>query len=144
MRELKFRAWDKKQKKMIAFDLASIYGYEGTYGIGGEVSGVILPDERTPLNFNSGYGMGGANEDLEIMQYTGLKDKNGVEIYEGDILSKDGRHYPVVYTCNEFSIQDYDNGDYYHGEDNAYHDWESFEVIGNIYENPELIKGEVA
>ena len=66
-----------------------------------------------------------------IMQYTGLKDKNGKEIYEGDIYKSTsslfGEHIGVIKDIRRVNL-DAD----YHPDD--------FEVIGNIYENPELIK----
>ncbi len=76
--------------------------------------------------------------DNELMQFTGLKDKNGKEIYEGDIFSLGDLN--ILYVC------DFDNGYFggmQHGNKSrvglAY--WESnIEVIGNIYENPELLK----
>ena len=74
-------------------------------------------------------------EGYQVMQYTGLKDKNGTEIYEGDIV--DINEPPAEVNRVEFYA-----GTYWlspHGLVLA--DWnESGEVIGNIYENPELLK----
>lgn len=82
-------------------------------------------------------------KDLKIMQYTGLKDKNNKEIYDGDILS-DGnikKPYKVVFENGSFKAE-------FEGDFDEY----SFdlidvvaqgcEVIGNIYENLELMEGE--
>lgn len=88
---------------------------------------------------------------FELMQYTGLKDKNGVEIYEGDIIKAkhdDGRYDTgeVVYGSKGafcLYLPEVATGikkpllNYIHGIMLAEHD---FEVIGNIYENPELLK----
>lgn len=67
----------------------------------------------------------------EIMQFTGLKDKNSKEIYEGDIISHKFYSAPVVVTWNEEKAM-FDSGD-------ISMTGSKVEVIGNIYENPELL-----
>jgi len=80
-----------------------------------------------------------ARNDENLMQYTGLKDKNGVEIYEGDIVSFNS-------IGNEIRYIKFENGGFYCiSDNNKYHRrWEvnpstDLEVIGNIYENKELV-----
>lgn len=133
-REIKFRAWDTK--------------------CGEWVLGLKLKLDGTIKDFDfddEGYYEFEPEEGLVILeQYTGLKDKNGKEIYEGDIVkcySQDT--YPVgrVMYSEEwcaYEIVSYDP------EDCRVYNLESFsptvnkylEVIGNIHENPELLRGE--
>ena len=87
-------------------------------------------DISNPLSRNN-------NNDFEVMQYTGLKDKNGVEIYEGDILkadSLDPEPYiaKVIWHIDMWCRKNQD------GSWRIDKQGEGWEVIGNIYENPEL------
>ena len=124
MRRLKFRAWDKTNKVMLFF--ANIWNNH-------------QPSRKVST---SPTRIGNMLNDIELMQYTGLKDKNGVEIYEGDILQHpDFTVFKVewnegfagfrgVYGKNDTSniaLQVGDRG--------------LAEVIGNIYESPELLDG---
>ena len=109
-REIKFRAWDKENKKMWQFGLFDLDDHY-VYG-----EGECMPD------------------DVEIMQYTGLKDKNGKEIYEGDVLSgktlvgfEDGMFVPHYNMGREERLEDIEGWN------------KTREIIGNIYENPELL-----
>jgi uncharacterized phage protein (TIGR01671 family) len=138
---------------MISFSFADIYGYEG------ESCGTFLPD-GTMLNENSGYGIDGKiNPDLIIMQFTGLRDKNGKEIYEGDIVSipnwSTEMHCPKCHYKRvkegraEISFSNKAISEYgirsrasftikIDFEEYTLEEAEHYEVIGNIYENPEL------
>ena len=128
MREIKFRAWHPGEKKMR-------YGV-GTDGYGG----IVLDTEYMGLKPLKGEAI--------LMQWTGLKDKQGKEIYEGDIVYYDYdyggfKHWEVKWAYDNWAMV---RGERYTGDMNAsddpeYNNWESSEVIGNIYENPELLKG---
>lgn len=125
-RPIKFRAWKKKEMQMFMITHLSFMknstgsaedrGCEGYYG----------DNHRDRFSL----------DDIELMQFTGLLDKNGKEIYEGDIVrvwvgEHEVREKVVEWEKEELS---WSIGGY-HG-----FDYDIFEVIGNIYENPELIK----
>lgn len=82
--------------------------------------------------------------EVELMQYTGLKDKNGVEIYEGDIVENTtqtvylGDKYEVVWNKNYAGYQLMSNG--FTSNIPLIQNFMSYKVIGNIFENPELIQ----
>ena len=90
--------------------------------------------------------LGGTLQDFNPMQYTGLKDKNGKEIYEGDILSYNNG-YAVFEVKNEMvrncscchSVWGWNLHDAAGPDEDFDHIW-THEVIGNIYENPELLE----
>ena len=89
MREIKFRAWDKIEKRFIS---QNCDGYFPTITLQG-----------TPFTFEGMTTGFKVLKNLEIMQYTGLKDKNGKEIYEGDIVQES-----VGKTIVEYGIQEID------------------------------------
>ena len=138
MREIKFRAWDNQAGMT----------YNGSVAFNGAWT----------INFNGGVA--------HLMQYTGLKDKNGKEIYEGDVVRYKalGEFYKkneysfgkVMFSGDSFGIEILSEGELQfdrwgdHEDDTIYYNefysyegkefsWDELEVIGNIYENPELL-----
>jgi len=137
MREIKFRAWDKVNCKM--YDVLSLLRTYTDKAMQPTWAGKLHKYPASPtIQF-------GISEDEEknfvLMQYTGLKDKNGKEIYEGDIVEDDkGKRYEVRW-CNSYA------GFSFEDDEEAIPFLEipfpsSLKVIGNIYENPELLKKE--
>lgn len=133
MREIKFRAWDKKRKKMFRVLGTSIPTYAGSE----ELWLRLEKYTKSSLQFPA--------KDFELMQFTGLTDKNSKEIYEGDIVkikeespvsNEDLSSEAIVkITWNDekagFSL------DWYSNDLTVYQD---LEVIGNVWENPELLE----
>ena len=128
-REIKFRAWLKEERKMVNVE---------TLFIG--INRLCFGNSKTEDLFFRDF------EEVELMQYTGFKDKNGKEIYEGDIMKykfpydRRLKHIsPVSYldTQASFGIVDsYGNNiPLYDITANNY-----FEIIGNIYENKNLLE----
>lgn len=158
MREIKFRLWDKEKKVIIpnnGDDYEEEYCYLVMF-IGGSLA--LCWSQDDDVFFKD------VSDKYEIMQFTGLKDSNGKEIYDGDIVSwlpdyvlKNSKALigKVVWGCEGFyleqitdekwQIDDYPSypAEFYCVYDESIERlfmWEELEVIGNIYENPELLK----
>jgi uncharacterized phage protein (TIGR01671 family) len=132
-REIKFRVWDKREKKMYEADFFDNF-YVINQGRVGIIKGDVFDDSSS---FYVDYS---DKNNWEVMQYTGLKDKNGKEIYEGDIVSwfddlgDHGQPFVIKYNEAQFLLtipSEKLDGWYLGGKE--------IEVIGNIYENPELL-----
>ena len=117
-RQIKFRAWDKKQKKMM-------WGGQVHFSL--PLSLDVFEFHETTIHKNP------FDYDL-IMQFTGLLDKSAKEIYEGDLVKcEDGSKSTITWN-NDYASFCYGNEPYI-----GLGSKEILEVIGNIYENPELI-----
>lgn len=79
-------------------------------------------------------------EEIELMQFTGLEDKNGTEIYEGDVVVHDGKRTRPVRWNEEMAAFDMDVSGVAVDQECGSYEPSTIEVIGNIYENPELLK----
>ena len=135
MREIKFRAWDKDNHRMR--EVCSMDTDNGDYDTGRKRRVQIWDHPSVRAAQIKGHVTSLFLENVELMQYTGLKDKNGADIYEGDILRFDEKEWGNKHT---FAI----GWDERHGRfsgDGVPHDWSEWcEVIGNIYETPKLIQ----
>ena len=136
MREINFRVWDKAEHRMfdveqLVFDpngeLVSIYSY------GPDFSNDLdaLMGEKPDLN------------EAALMEYTGLHDKNGREIYEGDIVhaydQEPDRYEPDYRGSEATGIVEFHGSMFMLDDDIILNYPPILEVIGNIYENPELL-----
>ena len=124
MRKIKFRAWDKENEKMM------------------KVSSLHLENKEISVKENGTFHLFRMQD---LMQYTGLRDKNGKEIYEGDIvlikLDETSTWYKTVVKFKEgaFIASLIDGEDYIYIFNRGF-DSNDFEIIGNIYKNKKLLE----
>ena len=151
MREIKFRAWDEKKKEMHGFWDMHFFSIEADW-IGHPN---LCFGERiigNPTEENIIHNIEEAKEfakRFKVMQFTGLKDKNGKEIYEGDIVENVVEGNGVIYFSNiigGFLVKRNKISTCINAKE-VFNDKFSDmimisrdEVIGNIYENPTLVK----
>jgi uncharacterized phage protein (TIGR01671 family) len=156
MRELKFRIWDKSRNCFSTQKIIKLDGADNNFGD----YHIDLDGTARYMNYDSA----DLDEDAVIQQYTGMKDEDGTEIYEGDIVEVSNSHKALVRWSSSggcwevapigkkyapgFDINDPEE-DYidYNGFDEASLAFSGgngyngpIKILGNIFENPELLK----
>jgi hypothetical protein len=126
-REIKYRAWLKEENKMVIVETIDFSEKSIQYLEKNEIIDAYL---LRRMIF----------EDIELMQYTGIKNKNGLEIYEGDIIIC--KYGPEIMMEVKWIDEGFRTLGKYNGDNYVGYVKNSAEVIGNIYENPELLGGE--
>lgn len=131
MREIKFRAWDKYGNKMRLVKSVN-------YADDGFAKTILV---HLVGGINGGYVHG---ESCELMQYTGLTDKNGKDVYEGDILTRvspfSGETYFYKILWDGYNSRFIADGKRIRESVSGAIE-RGYEHAGNIYENPELLEG---
>jgi len=137
MREIKFRAWDKKNKTM--FMVHEIHTHRISGGINW-IRGYGDSDRDGTDVYGGGLSRYKDGPRYLLMQFTGLKDKNGVDIYEGDIFRLNGFIYVVEWRVKKYCwiLRGVKNNEDYYSMGRVC--MFEAEIIGNIYENPNLIE----
>lgn len=140
MREIKFRAWSNRDKCWCgAFSVHKS-------GLFTEITGARLKN-GVCVAYADWIDLA-AQDEITLMQYTGLKDKNGKEIYEGDVVQEDIRRDKRSKPIMRWSVVVYSEKGMFIVEclpkslrqwNELYKENDEVEVIGNIYENPELL-----
>lgn len=136
-REIKFRAWCESNNEMYSPDETHEFWFDNN-SIG------FYPRYDTHVLQHYNTIPAEHEKEIVVMQCTGLKDKNGKEIYEGDIcLIFTDRPEPVIFSDGAFGYKD-STGYFISFAQNHWFKWTNsksneIEVIGNIFENPELL-----
>lgn len=123
----KFRAWDKVFKEMV------------------QVNALVLDEQVVKVTYKNGNVAKEDMKEYELMQSTGLKDKNGKEIFEGDIVDCKGRKAVVKWhgSYASFIYRFVDELQERKSEwKPLYLAYYKFEVVGNVHENKELLEVE--
>ncbi|HGA1994709.1 TPA: YopX family protein [Streptococcus agalactiae] len=129
----KFRAWDPYEEKMIDDKELVIWGGNIYRGDRDKIFQKIIKGKKGLIGYSF--------DDEYLMQSTGLKDKNGVEIFEGDVVKL---QYTITSDLEFFKVNQFRGGSWRIDNRRRGSDlWlrnEDCEVIGNIHENPELLE----
>ena len=122
MREIKFRAFIKELNEIREVEYINFWKKNISY----------------PNKFCKEYYLNADFDEIELMECTGLKDMKGKEIYEGDIIKFLNGIFEVIW-CNEKASFMLKNKEYKEFLNFIYENNNGMEIVGNIYENPELL-----